>query len=432
MPTPSAAGSPSTGPGPLEALLAAADRALLAWEQGASLDDLLATDPPPPPALRHGLFALFRHRAAVDWLIARFAPRQPRPRLLRILRWVFTQVLFQDGVRPEAAANAAVAQVRRRYGPAEAGFLNAVLRAALAGGRAPLAALLAESAPPAVRRGLGPELEADWGAWMSPEQLERLAVVLQDEAPLTFRLRPGAPAPEPAWEAVPLDATVFWRCGCPAALLASAAFARGDLYIQDPSTRLAPQLVAARPGERIADLCAAPGGKALLLAEALGVAADPASSSPSLLLCADRSPVRLRRLRGNLDRCGVRIPVLALAADATRPPLRPGDWDAVLLDVPCSNTGVIRRRPDVRWRFTRARLADLAALQARLLDGAAPLVRPGGRLVYSTCSLEPAENRGQVQAFLERHPEFRLVQDEALFPDADHDGGYAARLERLP
>jgi len=138
----SVAGSVSAGPGPLEALLAAADRALLAWEQGASLDDVLATDPPPPPALRHGLFALFRHRAAVDWLIARFAPRPPRPRLLRVLRWVFTQVLFQDGVRPEAAANAAVAQVRRRYGPAEAGFLNAVLRAALAGGRAPLAARL--------------------------------------------------------------------------------------------------------------------------------------------------------------------------------------------------------------------------------------------------------------------------------------------------
>jgi 16S rRNA (cytosine967-C5)-methyltransferase len=469
--------SPS-GPRPLETLLAAAERALLAWDDGAHLDDLLPATAG-QATLRHGLFALFRRRAEVDWLIARFAARPPRPRLLRILRWTFVQILFQDGVRPEAAANAAVAYVRRRYGQAEAGFLNAVLRAAVAAGREPLLATLADAAPAAVRRNLGPELEAAWRAGRSEAQLDALAALLQAEAPLTFRLRPGAPPPDPAWEAERLEfgrqkiedsrqkiedgmgrqsdttadggllnSTVFWRCGCPERLLASAAFARGDVYVQDPSTSLAPGLVAARPGERIADLCAAPGGKALLLAEAMagenngtdgtngkdgingknGRDETGGGAGPGLLLCADRSAARLQRLRENLARCEVRVPVQVLAADAARPPLAAGQWDAVLLDVPCSNSGVIRRRPDARWRFTRAKVAELAVLQARLLDGAAPLLRPGGRLVYSTCSLEPAENHNQVRAFLKRHPEFALETEQQLLPAADHDGGYAAHL----
>ncbi len=368
-PAPSPASPPLR---PLENLLATAERALLAWDEGAHLDDLLPATSG-QATLRHGLFALFRRRAEVDWLIARFAARPPRPRLLRLLRWSFVQILFQDGVRPEAAANAAVAYVRRRYGQAEAGFLNAVLRAAVAAGRDALLATLAESAPAAVRRNLGPELEAAWRDWLSNAELDQLAALLQTEAPLTFRLRPGAPAPDPAWDAVPLafdrDDTglksgLFWRCGCPERLLASAAFARGDIYVQDPSTSLAPELLAARPGERIADLCAAPGGKALLLAEAMagkGSGPDGNGAGGGLLLCADRSAMRLQRLRDNLARCAIQIPVQVLAADAARPPLAAGQWDAVLLDVPCSNSGVIRRRPDARWRFTRAKVAELTA-----------------------------------------------------------------------
>ncbi len=444
---------------PLETLLAAAERALLAWDEGAHLDDLLPATPG-QATLRHGLFALFRRRAEVDWLIARFAARPPRPRLLRLLRWTFVQILFQDGVRPEAVANAAVAYVQRRYGQAEASFLNAVLRATVAVGREPLLATLAAAAPAVVRRNLGPELEAAWRVGRSVAQLDALAALLQAEAPLIFRLRPGAPPPDPAWEAVPLtfgrqsvedrmgsdldgdpaadggllNATVFWRCGRPERLLAAAAFTRGDVYVQDPSTSFAPGLVAARPGERIADLCAAPGGKALLLAEAMADErngkndGDGNPHGPGLLLCADRSAARLQRLRDNLARCEVRIPVQLLAADAVHPPLAAGQWDAVLLDVPCSNSGVIRRRPDARWRFTRAKVAELAALQARLLDGGVPLLRPGGRLVYSTCSLEPTENHGQIRAFLLRHPEFGLETEWQLPPTADHDGGYAARL----
>jgi 16S rRNA (cytosine967-C5)-methyltransferase len=136
---------------------------------------------------------------------------------------------------------------------------------------------------------------------------------------------------------------------------------------------------------------------------------------------------RVTRLRENL----LRDPgVFCLVADGLRPPLRSAAWDAVLADVPCSNTGVIRRRPDVRWRFSEDLLARLRPLQAGLLDAAAGLVRVGGRVVYSTCSIEPDENAGQVREFLARHPSFVLDEERELLPSDDHDGAYAARLVR--
>ena len=212
----------------------------------------------------------------------------------------------------------------------------------------------------------------------------------------------------------------MYECADPAAFFASPEFRAGTFYVQDPSTLLAPRLLDVRPGERVADLCAAPGGKSLLLAEAL--------AGTGRLLCADRSPARLQRLRENVLAAWPGTAVLAM--DAAAPALRPGGFDAVLLDVPCSNSGVVRRRPDVRWRFTRENLRDLVRLQAALLDGAAPLLRPGGRLAYSTCSLEPEEDGEQVRHFLERHPEFRLDAERLLLPAARHDGAYAAVLRR--
>ena len=145
------------------------------------------------------------------------------------------------------------------------------------------------------------------------------------------------------------------------------------------------------------------------------------------LLCADRSEARLQRVRENLTGFAS---ITYAVADAATPPFPPASFDAVLLDVPCSNTGVIRRRPDVRWRFTRASLRELLELQAAILHGAAALVRPGGRLVYSTCSIEPEENAGQVRRFLAQHAEFAIAAERQLPPTETHDGAYAALLVR--
>jgi 16S rRNA (cytosine967-C5)-methyltransferase len=182
----------------------------------------------------------------------------------------------------------------------------------------------------------------------------------------------------------------------------------------------------------VLDLCSAPGGKAVGAAEAAAFVA-----------AADLSPRRLARLRQNVERLGLAERVGAVAADARRPPFAAADF--VLLDAPCTGTGTIRRHPDGRWRVDPEALAELVALQREILDAAAPLVRAGGVLVYSTCSLEPEENEAQVTRFLERHPDFTRAPAAELDPsllDADDqlvvlpqrdgvDGAFAARLRRV-
>jgi len=198
--------------------------------------------------------------------------------------------------------------------------------------------------------------------------------------------------------------------------------ASGSVYIQDPATRHAVELLAPQPGERILDACAAPGGKAFLIAAALG--------SADSLVCTDSNEKRLPRLRDNLARLGC-APADVAVHDWTQP--APADWhgafDAILLDVPCSNTGVIRRRVDVRWRLQTQHLDALLATQRKILENAVPCLKPGGRIVYSTCSIEADENADQVERFLADHPEFKLAGSRQILPFRDGtDGAYAARL----
>jgi 16S rRNA (cytosine967-C5)-methyltransferase len=169
-------------------------------------------------------------------------------------------------------------------------------------------------------------------------------------------------------------------------------YADGAWWVQDAAAALPARLLAPRAGERIADLCAAPGGKTAQLA-----------SAGAQVLAIDRSARRLRRLQENMYR--LKLAVEVRAVDALTLDEEP--FDAVLLDAPCSATGTIRRHPDVAWTKRPEDIPKLADLQRRLLDTAARLVRPGGRLVYCTCSLEPEEGRDQVDGFLARHPLFR-------------------------
>src|SRR5690606_6156904 len=152
-------------------------------------------------------------------------------------------------------------------------------------------------------------------------------------------------------------------------------------------------------GTRVVDLCAAPGGKAIALAAGEGEA------RPDSVLAFDVSPVRVRRLAENARRLG-RLPLAIAVGDARRPAARPAD--VVLLDAPCTGTGTFRRHPDGKWRVAPEDLRSLVAFQRELLAGAATVVKPGGLLVYATCSLEPEENEEQVESFLAAHPEFRL------------------------
>jgi 16S rRNA (cytosine967-C5)-methyltransferase len=163
---------------------------------------------------------------------------------------------------------------------------------------------------------------------------------------------------------------------------AASMTVRADGYVQDRASQLVAAAAGAGPGERILDVCAAPGGKATALAAA----------GPALVVAADLSPARAAVLAANASRLHASTVVTAVA-DGTAPPWRPGSFDRVLVDAPCSGLGVLRRRPDARWRVQRSDVSRLADLQRRLLATAVPLVRPGGVLVYSVCTMTGEETR---------------------------------------
>jgi 16S rRNA (cytosine967-C5)-methyltransferase len=206
-------------------------------------------------------------------------------------------------------------------------------------------------------------------------------------------------------------------------IVRSKLFLDGTITVQGESALRAAELVEARAGERVLDLCAAPGGKTAVLA-----------ATGAHVVACDDDEKRVVRLKQTLARVVPDAVVEVRVQDGTTG-LEPESFDAVLVDVPCSNTGVLAARPGARWRFSTDSQRALAELQVRLLTGAAACVKHGGRLVYSTCSIEPEENQRRVRAFVAVNPEFTIEREIESLPDprgarGPVDGGYAARLRR--
>ena len=212
-------------------------------------------------------------------------------------------------------------------------------------------------------------------------------------------------------------------------------FEEGDFIVQDPATAGAVDLldvstgktpVAPGEGMSVLDFCAAPGGKTVQIAWRLGEGRAPARPQrEDRIVAQEVNPKRLARLKANLARMHLdSVTAVQKVEDGAL-------FDRVLVDAPCSNTGVIRRRPDARWRWNADHLAQLVALQREILEAAAAHVKPGGRLVYSTCSNESEENAEQVAAFLAAHPDFKEVGRYESVPfETNHDGAFACALER--
>jgi 16S rRNA (cytosine967-C5)-methyltransferase len=209
--------------------------------------------------------------------------------------------------------------------------------------------------------------------------------------------------------------------------LPTSALRRGDCYIQDPSTVIACHVLDPKPGEKVLDACAAPGGKTGYIAQLM--------ENLGMIVACDRDPERLETLKDNMTRLGVGI-VHILRHDWTRGQVPPeiasvAPFDRILVDVPCSNTGVMRRRPDLRWRLRRTDFNRMQRLQIEIVRALIPFLKPNGVLVYSTCSLEPEENEEVVRRGLAEMLILRLEAERSSLPFRDgFDGAYAARLVR--
>jgi len=411
-------------PSTQDRVLAQVVEALERTDAGTPLHLVTRHDSEEAGIVHHTLMTILRRQASLDWVLMQNASGRVRPRLRRVLRWGLAQILHLRSLAPELAADTCVRFVRRRYAVREAGFVNALLRCLVDRGAEELFRDVSEGAPEHVQLELPLPLYQRWGERFGAQDLKRLSQVHLEPVPVTIRQRgevatPGRLGLRRLGDLPWIGEQRVWLCDDPADFLHSPAFLDRQFYVQDPATLLAPTLLAVQAGERCADLCAAPGGKALMLSEAAG--------EGGIVACLDRSLGRLCVLRENV---ALARNCCVACGDAVHPPLAPGTFDAILLDVPCSNTGVIRRRPDVRWRFSEDGLRELTQIQAQILEGGASLVRPGGRLVYSTCSIEPEENEEQTRRFLEGHSDFRLVEATQLLPDVNHDGAYAALFAR--
>lgn len=392
--------APSAG---LPARTAALDLLAAALSRRAGLDEglnhpaLAALSPRDRGFARALAMATLRWLGPIDAALQARLQKPPPERVVHILRLGAAQLLALK-TPPHAAVGATVdLAAADKSARALKGLVNAVLRG-----------LTREPPPePAPADFVPPWLYARWRAAYGAEAVDAIAAQVPAEPATDITTK--APVDAAALEAETLPGGTL-RVGLKGEISAWPGFSEGLWWVQDASAAIPARLLNVQPGQSALDLCAAPGGKTLQLAAA-----------GASVVAVDKAEGRLKRVRENLARTGLKAEVVA--ADAAEWKDRRA-FDAVLLDAPCSATGTFRRHPDVLWVASPADVPKLAGLQARLLDSAARRVKPGGRLVYCVCSLEPEEGEAQVEAFLARNADF------ALDPVAEGEGGAPAASRR--
>ncbi len=356
-----------------------------------------------------------RWEIRLDWVLGQLAARPRKkvhPLVRAILRVAAYQLLFLSRIPARAVLSEAVALARaHRLPEAHAGFINAVLRTLVREGPPPLPE---PAADPVLFLSLAhahpPWLVHRWLERSGFQETEARLAANNRIPPLTIRVntlktaredlrlrlaREGVEAVRGSWFPQSLVLR-SWETPPQEA----PSFRQGLWLFQDEAAMLAGELLPLRPGLKVLEIGAGRGGKTTHLAERLG--------NRGLVAAVELNRSRLKELRGTLRRWGASA-ARPLLADAARPlPFRPGTFDAVMIDAPCSGLGIIRRHPEIKTRLCEADLATFPPRQRALLAAAAPLLKPGGRLLYVTCTTEPEENEDLIRAFLAEHPEFRL------------------------
>ncbi len=418
---------------------ALAARLIARWiEGGERVDALLETLPRGMSGLERGrcqnlFLGAVRHRGRIEAHLRELVTLTPRPRVQGVLLLAGYE-LIEGGDEHHAArvGHHAVEQAKRLANPAEVRLINAVVRK-LAAGLAAEPVPSADAPPEELARYFShPEwLVRRWLDQFGRAETRALLEWNQKPATVYARWRDAQAEPndeERTW-LTPTAWPAFYEVKPGNWSKVETALMAGRVYLQDPATRLAVDLLDPRPGETVLDLCAAPGGKSLAMADRMGAG----------ILVAVDLPDRGERLKENFTRVsGVNAHPVAgdFAAEGealfTRQGI-PAEYAAVLIDVPCSNTGVMRHRADVKWRLRTADFAQHAAQQLRLLLAAAARVGQGGRLVYSTCSLDREENEAVAEAFV-REMSGAFVQSDARLAqpwNSGHDGAAAFLFKRV-
>jgi 16S rRNA (cytosine967-C5)-methyltransferase len=379
------------------------------------------------------VYGIVRWQSTLDWLIDRKTGNRPqRPQLRDLLRLGLYQIFWLDRIPNHAAVHETVQLAKHFRLNTQAGFVNAVLRGYLREFDATRTLLdelkmtqpaLGYSHPDWLvarwQKRWGSKLAAELMDWNNhpPKTFARVNTLKADAGKLLTQWRDE----NVEYDFVRRDwfeENLVFELKSHPPLATLPSFTQGQFYIQDPGALLGVRVLDPQPGETVLDLCAAPGGKLTHMAQLM--------RNEGMLVAHDVSRDRLKLLEENCARLGVTGVQSVLSLDPQSSPR----FDRILLDAPCSNTGVMRRRVDLRWRIRPEEIMRLRAMQLKLLNQAASLLKPGGTLVYSTCSLEPEENDEVVKEFLSGYPALKLDSSRELLPFTNTvDGAYVALLK---
>nr|WP_239565232.1 16S rRNA (cytosine(967)-C(5))-methyltransferase RsmB [Brevibacillus fulvus] len=387
----------------------------LELKQGLAQTELSAADVGLVTELVYGTI---QRQYTLDTVISRFVKsgrKRLEPWVHNLLRLSLYQIRFLDRIPDRAAVHEAVELAKRKGHQGIASLVNGVLRNVL---RQP--EVWNEPQGNLVKRLAFAESHPDWliSRWLklygeeltraicqsnnvAPHTSVRVNTLKTDRPALLAELKaefPGAEASQLSPDGIVIPS---------GHVAASKWFQQGYCTIQDESSMLVARALAVQPGQRVLDACAAPGGKTSHLAELMG-------NSGQILAC-DVHPHKEKLIRETAKRLGITCIETVVSDALDLPDKGLGQFDRILLDAPCTGLGVIRRKPDLKWKKTPEDIAQISQLQARLLERIAPMLAPGGLLVYSTCTIEPEENQRVVEQFVAHHPEFEW--DKSLLED---------------
>ncbi len=411
----------------------ALDRVLKRW-QLSSLDRALMTE------LAYGAI---RQRLLLDcWLdyCGKISVKKQPPRLRWLLHLGLYQIFFMERIPNAAAVNTTVELAKNSKLVKLAPVVNGILRAAIRENNAGTKLPLPEGLPSRLAQAQSIPI---WFAeclirWRGEKGAEAIAKAANQVPPFDLRVNCLRVEPKKIQE-------LFDASGIQSSLINGAlnglqvsttgagnlrlwpGYKEGYWCVQDRSSQWVAPLLDPQPGEKVLDACAAPGCKTTHIAEIMGDKGE--------VWAVDRSSKRLKKLEENLNRLGIRC-VTSLVADSSSLLKIKPEWkeyfQRILLDVPCSGLGTLSRHPDARWRVSLEKIEELKVLQAKLLQGVFPLLAPGGRIVYSTCTIHPEENTFQIEKFVSRNSELDLLNEKQIWPEIANsgDGFYAATLQR--
>ena len=410
------------------------------WMATSDFPDRLLTNSPDRGFIMDLVYGTVRWRRTLEWALAQLVKEAPEGETLAALLAGAYQVLFMEDVPAYAAVHATV-DAAKIASPRSASFVNGVLRN-LGRKREALLADLAKQ-PLGIRLSHPDLLITRWTARYGAEQTEALCHWNNTPAQTIIAMLPASHAEFAKKPAKPLVTAESETPGAnPLSLTPHPAapeicfsvphgmrvesvpgYHDGTFVVQDPATLNAVELLEVQPGQTVLDACAAPGGKTAQIAARM--------RGKGRLIAMDKHADRIAMLQSTLKRTHLDW-VEIVECDAVTPAAEDAlHFDRILLDVPCSNSGVLRRRPDARWRFSDRRQQKLCQTQQTLLRNMLQRLAPGGRLVYSTCSLEPEENLRQVELALAAHPNMQLAATIDRLPMRDGtDGAFAAAFVR--